>query len=118
MGKNVDSYGNALVTSTYGCLLYTSQLATDSVYYLLSRRCGLDPMELLEEEDFMHITDYNSLSVLTFLGNAANQLSESVLIDIGKTVHKISLEEARKEVEKSNEMCIRDRSLVFTQKRI
>ena len=79
------------------------QLATDSVYYLLSRRCGLDPMELLEEEDFMHITDYNRLSVLTFLGNAASQLSESILIDVGKTVHKISLEEARKEVEKSNE---------------
>ena len=79
------------------------QLATDSVYYLLSRRCGLDPMELLEEEDFMHITDYNRLSVLTFLGNAASQISESILIDIGKTVHKISLEEARKEVENSNE---------------
>ena len=79
------------------------QLATDSVYYLLSRRCGLDPMELLEEEDFMHITDYNRLLVLTFLGNTVSQLSESILIDIGKTVHKISLEEARKEVENSNE---------------
>lgn len=79
------------------------QLVTDSVYYMLSRRCGLEPMELLEEEDFMHITDYNHLSVLTFLGNAASQLSESILIDIGKTVHKISLEEARKEVENSNE---------------
>ena len=79
------------------------QLATDSVYYMLSRRCGLDPMELLEEEDFMHITDYNRLSVLTFLGNAVSQLSESILIDIGRTVHKISLEEARKEVEISNE---------------
>jgi len=79
------------------------QLATDSVYYMLCRRCGLEPMELLEEEDFMHITDYNRLSVLTFLGNAASQLSESILIDIGKTVHKISLEEARKEVEISNE---------------
>ena len=79
------------------------QLATDSVYYMLSRRCGLDPMELLEEENFMHITDYNRLSVLTFLGNAASQLSESILIDIGRTVHKISLEEARKEVEISNE---------------
>ena len=79
------------------------QLATDSVYYMLSRRCGLEPMELLEEEDFMHITDYNRLSVLTFLGNAASQISESVLIDIGRTVHKISLEEARKEVEISSE---------------
>ena len=79
------------------------QLATDSVYYMLCRRCGLEPMELLEEEDFMHITDYNRLSVLTFLGNAASQISESVLIDIGRTVHKISLEEVRKEVEISSE---------------
>ena len=79
------------------------QLATDSVNYMLCRRCGLEPMELLEEEDFMHITDYNRLSVLTFLGNAASQISESVLIDIGRTVHKISLEEARKEVEISSE---------------
>jgi len=79
------------------------QLVTDSVYYMLSRRCGLEPMELLEEEDFMHITDYNHLSALTFLGNAVSQLSESILIDIGRTVHKISLEEARKEVEISKE---------------
>ena len=40
------------------------QLVTDSVYYMLSRRCGIEPMELLEEEDFMHITDYNHLSAL------------------------------------------------------
>lgn len=33
------------------------QLATDSVYYLLSRRCGLDPMELLEEEDLRNHPD-------------------------------------------------------------
>ncbi len=79
------------------------QLVTDSVYYMLSRRCGLEPMELLEEEDFMHITDYNHLSALTFLGNAVSQLSESILIDIGRIVHKISLEEARKEVEISKE---------------
>ena len=79
------------------------QLVTDSVYYMLSRRCGIEPMELLEEEDFMHITDYNHLSALTFLGNAVSQLSESIMIDIGRIVHKISLEEARKEVEISKE---------------
>ena len=113
VSDNLEEYLDGLEYATEGTYLEDldevtirsdfRQLATDSVYYLLSRRCGLDPMELLEEEDFMHITDYNRLSVLTFLGNAASQLSESILIDIGKTVHKISLEEARKEVEKSNE---------------
>ena len=113
VSDNLEEYLDGLEYATEGTYLEDldevtirsdfRQLATDSVYYLLSRRCGLDPMELLEEEDFMHITDYNRLSVLTFLGNTASQLSESILIDIGKTVHKISLEEARKEVEKSNE---------------
>ena len=113
VSDNLEEYLDGLEYATEGTYLEDldevtirsdfRQLATDSVYYLLSRRCGLDPMELLEEEDFMHITDYNRLSVLTFLGNAASQLSESILIDIGKTVHKISLEEARKEVENSNE---------------
>ena len=113
VNDNLEEYLDGLEYATEGTYLEDldemtirsdfRQLATDSVYYLLSRRCGLDPMELLEEEDFMHITDYNRLSVLTFLGNTASQLSESILIDIGKTVHKISLEEARKEVENSNE---------------
>jgi N12 class adenine-specific DNA methylase len=113
VSDNLEEYLDGLEYATEGTYLEDldevtirsdfRQLATDSVYYLLSRRCGLDPMELLEEEDFMHITDYNRLSVLTFLGNATSQLSESILIDIGKTVHKISLEEARKEVENSNE---------------
>lgn len=76
--------------------LISASLQPDSVYYMLCRRCGLEPMELLEEEDFMHITDYNRLSVLTFLGNAASQISESVLIDIGRTVHKISLKKPEK----------------------
>lgn len=113
VSDNLEEYLDGLEYATEGTYLEDldevtirsdfRQLATDSVYYLLSRRCGLDPMELLEEEDFMHITDYNRLSVLTFLGNTASQLSESILIDIGKTVHKISLEEERKEVENSNE---------------
>ena len=113
VSDNLEEYLDGLEYATEGTYLEDldevtirsdfRQLVTDSVYYLLSRRCGLDPMELLEEEDFMHITDYNRLSVLTFLGNMASQLSESILIDIGKTIHKISLEEARKEVEISNE---------------
>ena len=71
-----------------------------SAFYTLSRRCGFEPMEDLEEEDFAGITDFNSLSVLTFLGNATSQLVEPVLVDIGQTVRKICLEEVKSESEK------------------
>ena len=56
-------------------------LLANSAFYSLARRCGLEPMEYLEEADFSSITDYNDLSVLAFLGNATSQLVEPILRD-------------------------------------
>ncbi len=78
------------------------QLLMNSAFYTLAVRCGLNPMEYLEEEDFSAITDYNALPVLTFLGNATSQLVEPVLVDIGRTVRKILIEESQKSVAKEN----------------
>ncbi len=78
------------------------RLLLSSIFYTLSLRCGLDPMEYLEEEDFAEITDYNALPVLSFLGNATSQLTESVLIDIGRTVRRIFLEKSQRVVAKEN----------------
>ncbi len=79
-------------------------LLRNSAFYSLSRRCGLDPMEYLEEADFFGITDFNSLSVLAFLGNATSQIVEPVLRDIGRTIRQAEYEEQRrisqKELEK------------------
>ncbi|MBQ1735720.1 MAG: hypothetical protein II038_12780, partial [Lachnospiraceae bacterium] len=47
-------------------------LMTNSAYYMMAKRCGLEPMEMLEPDDFTPITDFNKLSVLSFLGNAAH----------------------------------------------
>ncbi len=79
-------------------------LLMNSAFYTLSRRCGLDPMEYLEEEDFFGITDFNSLSVLTFLGNATSQIVEPVLRDIGRTIRRFSMEEMQKTVANDIEM--------------
>ena len=78
------------------------ELYSNSAFYILSRRCGLDPMEYLEEEHFFGITDFNRLSVLSFLGNAVSQLVEPVLVDIGKTIRKIQMEEQEKTVADQN----------------
>lgn len=76
-------------------------LFMESAFYVLSRRCGLDPMEYLEEEDFAGITDFNRLSILSFLGNATSQLVEPVLVDIGQTIRRIYREEMQKEVQET-----------------
>ena len=80
------------------------RLLMSSAFYTLSVRCGTDPMEYLEEEDFSGITDYNALPVLTFLGNATSQLVEPVLVDIGRTVRRILIEESQKSVANMQEI--------------
>ena len=78
------------------------ELYSNSAFYILSRRCGIDPMEYLEEEHFFGITDFNRLSVLSFLGNAVSQLVEPILMDIGKTIRKIQMEEQEKTIADQN----------------
>ena len=111
--ENLEEYLDGLLYVTEGTYLEELEedtirsefrsLLTDSIYYTLASRCGLDPMERQEEMDFVHITDYNRLSVLTFIGNATSRASESVLVDIGRYVHRISLEEMKKGIENSEE---------------
>ena len=111
--ENLDEYLDGLTYVTEGTYLEELEedtirsefrsLLTDSIYYTLASRCGFDPLERQEEMDFVHITDYNSLSVLTFIGNATSMASESVLVDIGRFVHRISLEEMKKGIENSEE---------------
>ena len=111
--ENLEEYLDGLTYVTEGTYLEELEedtirsefrsLLTDSIYYTLTSRCGLDPLERQEEMDFVHITDYNSLSVLTFIGNATSMASESVLVDIGRFVHRISLEEMKKGIENSEE---------------
>ena len=72
--------------------------------YILQRRCGFNPMDSLSEEDFRDIIDFNSLYVLSFLGNAIHEFVEPMLIDIGRTVRKIKFEELQKTVDNANDI--------------
>ena len=60
------------------------RLLENSTYYMLARRCGLDPWDELAPDDFYGISGFNRLSVLAFLGNAAHDIAEPVLKDIGR----------------------------------
>ncbi len=79
------------------------ELLTNSIFYTLARRCGLAPMKYLSEEDFTGITDYNKLSVLSFLGNATSSLCEPVLRDIGATMRAIEREKLSEQLANSAE---------------
>lgn len=62
------------------------ELMTNSVWYVLLNRCGLDVQEYLDAEDFRHITDFNQLKVMGHLGSSVNEISRPVLMQIGRYV--------------------------------
>ena len=77
------------------------ELMTNSIFYTLSRRCGQEPMDVLDDDDFIRIVDFNKLPVLSFLGNAVSEQCEAVLFDIGREMRKIYKKEITKQLEKS-----------------
>lgn len=77
------------------------ELMTNSIFYTLSRRCGQEPLEVLDDEDFIRIVDFNQLPVLTFLGNAVSEQCEAVLRDIGREMQKIYRKEVTEHLAKT-----------------
>ncbi len=64
---------------------YRSALQS-SVAYMLLARCGIDPDEHLEREDFQHIMDFNTRQTVNALGLAASDIAEACLREVAVTV--------------------------------
>lgn len=60
--------------------------ATVSITFSLMSRCGMEPENYFEHEDFLSIFDFNTPSVVNALGTAVSQSSGQVLRQIGVTI--------------------------------
>ena len=60
--------------------------ATVSITYLLMSRCGLDPENHFEHEDFLNIFDFNTPEAAAELGTAVSRISGQVLREIEVTI--------------------------------
>ena len=78
-------------------------LMTDSVWYVLLKRCGMDTEEYLSADSLRHITDFNDLRVLGHLGTAVNEICRPILMQLGRYV-LMDLENDRKTVAKEPEV--------------
>ena len=74
--------------------------ATVSMTYALMSRCGMEPGDYFEHEDFLSIFDFNTLETVTELGTAISQGSEQVLRQIEVTIRQY---EREKHAERSAE---------------
>ena len=60
--------------------------ATVSTTYALMSRCGLNPGDYFEHEDFLSVFDFNTRDTITVLGSAVSNSSEQILRQIAVTV--------------------------------
>ncbi|MDD4415925.1 MAG: SNF2-related protein [Proteiniphilum sp.] len=62
------------------------EAATISIAYTLLSRCGLDPDDYFEHEDFLSLFDFNTTATVTALGTAVSEASQQVLRQIEVTI--------------------------------
>ena len=63
----------------------------NSIGYMLLVRCGLDPSEYFEDEDFRDVLNFNTPQTLNALGVATGDISQMCLSAISRTVLALSL---------------------------
>ena len=71
------------------------RLMTASVQYTILTRCGLDPMDYLDAEDFADISEFSTPAVLHHLGNAASAVSMEALMEIGTAIRQCDREQGK-----------------------
>ena len=69
--------------------------ATVSITYSLMSRCGLEPENYFEHEDFLSIFDWNTPEAVAELGTAISQINQEVLRQIEVTIRNYERERSQ-----------------------
>lgn len=76
-----------------------------SISYSLMLRCGLEPENYFEHEDFMSVFDFNTPETAGALGTAVSGINQQVLREIGATIRNYEREQiAERSTEHGNDV--------------
>ena len=64
---------------------YFRRIMSNSVAYMMMKRCGLTPEDYFSENDFREITNFNTVQTITKLGMATSDIAENGLREIYDT---------------------------------
>lgn len=64
---------------------YFRRIMSNSVAYMMMKRCGLTPEDYFSEDDFREITNFNTIQTITKLGMATSDIAENGLREIYDT---------------------------------
>ena len=67
-------------------------LLTDSVVYLISKRCNFNDEEIHINDGFLTISDFDALPFIACLGNAVTTISKTMLLEMERTMKIINKE--------------------------
>ena len=87
-GSFLDGYDEFNISVAYRDAL------TVSTAYTLLTRCGLDPADYIENEDFQPIFDFNTPESVVALGKGVSEISEEVLREIEVTIKNYERQKA------------------------
>jgi N12 class adenine-specific DNA methylase len=73
--------------------VYFTESLRNSVAYLWLARCGIDPADYFDREDFRRVYEFNTPDTLTVLGTAASDIAETGLREINSTVRSLQRQE-------------------------
>ena len=68
-------------------------LLQNSIAYMLMVRCGIDPAEHFQRDDFGYIGGFNTMQTLNALGTATSDISQMCLSEIARTVLSLQRQE-------------------------
>lgn len=74
-------------------------LYDNSVIYQILSRCGYNPRDYFNPEDFAQIKNIKNFKSLTFLGNNITSTTKPFLIEMGKLVQTIEMEQLKNQIE-------------------
>lgn len=78
------------IKATYQSLL------SNSVAFMMMKRCGIDPNEYFKADDFKDIKEFNTYDTITRLGIATSDISEMGLREIYSTIKNVRINEIDK----------------------
>lgn len=67
-----------------------------SVSYMMMSRCGINPKEHIDMQEFVYISNFNSYEIVTALGSAVSDIAEMGLREIARTVNILQKNEKKK----------------------
>lgn len=102
---NLPDYLNDLITSKEDSLLEElddlsieakfRRLLSNSVAFMTMNRCGINPFDYFEMEDFLDIRDFNTIDTISRIGVATSDIAETNLREIHNTIKNLKINEKK-----------------------